>query len=394
MERSSKVKTEIPEAEFGERVLRLRKAMESEKLDAIITFGNEAEPQYVRYFSDYWPSFETAGVFIPREGEPCLLIGPESMAFSRSRSKLKCIKRMKEYRESSEPEYPGEVLTTFPSLFAEALRRGAYRRIGIVGYPLMPAPLHRAILEAAQELRAEVIRAEQLVINMKQIKSPNEIELMRSAAQISEKAFSGLLEKMRPGMTEIQVVGEAHRLIRDFGAESEAYPLWCSCGQNSTQAISRPTHRPIEKGQLVQVQIGARLGGYASSIGRPLVFGKASPELARFIRVGLEAHREVTAILKEGIPAKDVDARYRDFLRQNGAEEQMLYGPCHGTGLMEGEHPWIEKTSDFTLKENMTFCSDNFLRTDACGLRWEDVVRITRDGVEEFTNKFQDVLIL
>jgi Xaa-Pro aminopeptidase len=388
------MKTEIPETEFANRILRLQKTMESEKLDAILTFGNEAEPQYVRYFSDYWPSFETAGVFIPREGEPRLLIGPEGMTFSRSRSKLTRIERMKEYRESSEPEYPGEVLTTFPRLFAEAFGGGPGKRIGIVGYPLTPAPLHRAILEAARGSRAEVIRAEQLVIGMKQIKSPNEIELMRSAAQISEKAFTILLEKMKPGMTEIQVVGEAHKLLRDFGAESEAYPLWCICGESTTQAISRPTHRRIEKGQMVQVQIGARLGGYASSIGRPIVFGKAPADLVRFIRVGLEAHRVVAAVLREGIPAKEVDARYRDFLRENGAEEQMLYGPCHGTGLMEGEHPWIEKTSDFTLKENMTFCSDNFLRTDAYGLRWEDVVRITRDGVEEFTNKFQEVLVL
>ncbi len=392
--RGGEVRTEIPESEFRERVQRLQATMTSEGLDAILTFGNEAEPQYVRYFSDYWPSFETAGVLIPREGEARLLIGPESLTFSRSWSKLKTIVRMKEYRESSEPEYPGEALVGFETLFAELFGPGSSRRIGIVGYPLMPAPLHASILAASKEHGAEVVRAEQLVIEMKQIKSPNEIELMRNAAQISEKAFAALVEKMKPGMTEIQVAGIAHQLIRDFGAESEAYPLWCSCGTDSIQAISRPTHRRIEKGELVQVQIGARLGGYASSIGRPMVFGKASPELTRFIRTGLEAHQVVRDSLRGGVPARDVDARYRDFLRRNNAEDQILYGPCHGTGLMEGEHPWIEKTSDFLLRENMTFCSDNFLRTDAYGLRWEDVVRITADGVEEFTNKFQDVLVL
>ena len=72
----------------------------------------------------------------------------------------------------------------------------------------------------------------------------------------------------------------------------------------------------------------------------------------------------------------------------------MLNGPCHGTGLMEGEHPWIEKDSDFVLQENMTFCVDNFLRTERYSLRWEDVVRITRDGVEEFTDRFQEVLVI
>jgi Xaa-Pro aminopeptidase len=106
------MKTAIPASEFAERISRVQNAMRAEKLDIVITFGDEAEPQYVRYFSDYWPSFETAGVFIPRNGEACLLIGPESLTFSRSSSKLKNIQRLKEFRESSEPEYPGEVLTT------------------------------------------------------------------------------------------------------------------------------------------------------------------------------------------------------------------------------------------------------------------------------------------
>ena len=64
----------IPDNEFKERVERVQEKMAEEKLDILITFGDEAEPQYVRYFSDYWPSFETAGVFIPLEGDPVLLM--------------------------------------------------------------------------------------------------------------------------------------------------------------------------------------------------------------------------------------------------------------------------------------------------------------------------------
>jgi Xaa-Pro aminopeptidase len=386
--------TSLPPSDFTDRITRLQARMQKEKLDIIITFGDEAEPQYVRYFSDYWPSFETAGVFIPRVGQPCLLIGPESATFSRAWSKLPDIRRLKEYRESSEPEYPGEVLATFPELFRQAIDGESFRRIGIVGYPLMPAPIHASITEAAKQLSCEVVRAENLVIEMKRIKSEREVELMRQAARISEEAFSRLLRIIRPGMTEIQVVGEAHKLIRDLGAECEAYPMWCSCGSNSTQAISRPTHRKIGKNELVQVQIGARLGGYASSIGRPLVFGSPAQEVRSFIETGLGAHRKVVDSLKARVPASDIDAVYREFLRARNAEQFILYGPCHGTGLMEGEHPWIEKSSDFLLEENMTFCVDNFMRTDAYGLRWEDVVRVTRDGVEEFTNKFQELLVL
>ena len=91
--------------------------MKQQGYDLILCYGNEAEPQYVRYFSNYWPSFETAGVLIAQEGDPILLIGPESYTYASDRSKIEKICRLKAFRESSEPEYPGEKLDTFNSVF-------------------------------------------------------------------------------------------------------------------------------------------------------------------------------------------------------------------------------------------------------------------------------------
>jgi Xaa-Pro aminopeptidase len=384
----------IPAAEFRERVKRLQGKMAEENFDAIITFGGESEPQYVRYLSDYWPSFETAGVFVPLKGEPVLLIGPESYTFAKAWSKIPDIRRLIEFRESSEPEYPGEVLTTLKELFEGAIDSRSSRKIGVVGYPLMPAPIYVSIVSNAKMFNCEVTRAEKLLIELKQIKSDTEIELMRNAARISEKAFTKLLDIIKPGMTEVQVVGELQRLIREFGAESEAYPFWCISGENTNQAISRPTHRVLKKGEMIQSCMGARLGGYASSFGRPFVFGAAPEGMLDLIRIGWEAQKTVISSIREGVEACEIDARYREILEKNNAGECMLYGPCHGIGLMEGEHPWIEKTSDFKLKENMTFCVDIFLQRDGYGLRCEDVVRVTKNGADEFTNRFREVLVL
>jgi Xaa-Pro aminopeptidase len=384
----------IPAAEFRERVKRLQGKMAEENFDAIITFGGESEPQYVRYLSDYWPSFETAGVFVPLKGEPVLLIGPESYTFAKAWSKIPDIRRLIEFRESSEPEYPGEVLTTLKELFEGAIDSRSSRKIGVVGYPLMPAPIYVSIVSNAKMFNCEVTRAEKLLIELKQIKSDTEIELMRNAARISEKAFTKLLDIIKPGMTEVQVVGELQRLIREFGAESEAYPFWCISGENTNQAISRPTHRVLKKGEMIQSCMGARLGGYASSFGRPFVFGSAPEGVLDLIRIGWEAQKTVIGSIKKGVEASEIDTKYREILEKNNAAEYMLYGPCHGTGLMEGEHPWIEKTSDFKLQENMTFCVDIFLQRDGYGLRCEDVVRVTKDGADEFTNRFREVLVL
>lgn len=385
---------QIPQHEFIQRVKTLQEKMWQEELDIVITFGNEAEPQYVRYFSDYWPSFESAGVFIPKTGDPSLLIGPESYTFAKAWSKIPRILKLKEYRESSEPEYPGVALTTFSDLFSEVIDASSFRRVGIVGYPLMPTPIYKSINETARGFQCEVVRAEELVIGMKQIKSENEIEIMRNAYAISQKSFACVLEKIQPGMSEIEVVAEAEYFIRKFGAENEAYPMWCVSGENSTHAIARPSYRKIQKGEIIQVQVGARLEGYASSIGRPIIFGPAPQEILDLVKIGLEARNLVIDNLKAGVEARKIDAIYREFLNKNNALECMIYGPCHGIGLMEGEHPWIEASADYLLQENMTFCVDIFLKREHFGLRWEDVVRIKKDGVEEFCTDFKEAIVL
>ena len=98
----------IPLSEYKERIVKVQAGMKKEGYDLLLAYGNEAEPQYVRYFSNYWPSFETAGVLIPAEGEPMLLIGPESYTYAADRTKIPEIRLLKAFRESSEPEYPGK----------------------------------------------------------------------------------------------------------------------------------------------------------------------------------------------------------------------------------------------------------------------------------------------
>ena len=97
----------IPLSEFKERVKKVQELMKKDGFDLILSYGNEAEPQYVRYFSNYWPSFETAGVLIPSEGDALLLIGPESYTYAMDRTKIEKVRLLKAFRESSEPEYPG-----------------------------------------------------------------------------------------------------------------------------------------------------------------------------------------------------------------------------------------------------------------------------------------------
>lgn len=385
----------IPDYEFQDRIRRAQQRISDKGLDALLCYGNEAEPQFVRYFSDYWPSFETAGVLIPAEGKPLLLIGPESFNYASDRSKIPDIRLLKAFRESSEPEYPGKPLDTFLSVFDEVLGGRRIRRIGVAGLSLMTVGVYGALREVLDVYSAgslqnpiPIEKADTIVSGMRMIKSENELNCMRAAAKITRETMDYVIEQIRPGMTETQVVGLALGKMHELGAERESYPLWVLTGKGSHQAISRPRQKVICSGDMTFLQFGARVAGYASSIGRTVVFGKMTSEQRSLIDAGYRAQEAVIHNLRTGALAAQIARAHEENVRSLGYGEWLLYGPCHGNGLMEGEAPWIETTADFTLETNMTFCVDIFLgsREKEIGLRMEDVACVKPDGAEILTD--------
>ncbi|MDD6309095.1 MAG: Xaa-Pro peptidase family protein [Clostridia bacterium] len=384
----------IPDSEFKERIIKIQAEMKKEGYTLLLAYGNEAEPQYIRYLSDYWPSFETAGVLVPQEGDALLLIGPESFTYASDRSRLREIRLLKAFRESSEPEYPGKPLDTFQSVFHELIGNTKIERFGVAGLPLMTIGVYTALQEALGEVKIE--KADALVSNIRMIKTENELACMRKAAEITRGAMDYVIANMQPGMTECQVAGLALGKMHELGAERESYPVWVLTGAGSEQAISRPRHKVIEKGDLTFLQIGARYEGYASSIGRPVIIGKPTAEQENFIQAGYAAQEAVIANLRAGADAATIAKKHIEYVTNLGYGDYLLYGPCHGNGLMEGEAPWIETDSTYALQENMTFCVDIYLgsREKQVGLRMEDVVRITKDGAENLTNYKKELFII
>ena len=72
----------ISDREFARRMERFKQEIDNAGLDVVIVHGNEVEYSNVRYFTDYWPVFESAGVAVAPETDPILLIGPESEAYA------------------------------------------------------------------------------------------------------------------------------------------------------------------------------------------------------------------------------------------------------------------------------------------------------------------------
>jgi Xaa-Pro aminopeptidase len=368
----------IPDQEFKERIDRTQKIMRQNDLDLLLAFSTESEPAYVRYYSDYWPSFETAAVLIPAEGEPALLIGPESLTFASARTKIDRVIQMMDFRESSQPDYPGSKLPVWQDIIAEFKPK----KLGIAGWHMFPHSIMEDLRQAADT--CEITTADEIVRSVCIKKSENELDCLREAARISELGFKAVLENIKPGMTEAQLAGIATSAMLANGAESTGYPVWCCSGPNSTQAISRPTHRQVKEGEIIHFSVGAKVAGYSASIGRPVVLGKCPDDTRSFMQVGLDAMRMTIDNMRAGTLASEVAKKVHGYIADQGYGHTILYGPAHGCGQMECEYPFLETSSTFTLAENMVFMVDVFLadKDIKMGFRWEDGV-IVKDGAAE-----------
>jgi len=382
----------IPKSEYVTRIEKFQRNIREARLDAALVHSNEADFANVRYLTEYWPTFESAGVFVPAKGKPVLIIGPESEAYAQGRSLVPDIAMMVEYRESADPEYPGIPVANYAQVVKTAMGRRKLKRLGLVGFSIMPLPVYFSLQREFPG--TELVKADDTLVSLRILKSANEVKLMKRAYQISEQAIDAILGEIKPGMTELQVIGIAQREIYRNGGEYEGHALYCFCGPGTRHAISRPTHNKIKRNEMIQLNIGARVGGYSSSVGLPFSIGKLPPRKKRLLEFGLEAHLKTYELMKGGNEAAEVVREYEVFVASRGFKENMLYGPCHGIGMMEVERPWLESTSAYALQENMMFQVDTFFQGEDFGLRWENGVRVTKTGVERLSRKFQHLVEL
>ena len=384
-------KVYIPAEEYLERIAKASKLVAEAGLDVLIANSNEADFANVRYFSGFWPLFEVGGVAIASSGQAALMVGPESQEFAEEWSPIENIHRMTEYRESADPEFPGAKFSSFANVL-ESIGVNNPRKIGIAGWLVTSVDLYQSLRAAFPD--AEIIKSDDIVTSLRQIKSEAEIACLKEAFRISEIAVAEVLDKIKPGMTELQVVGIAQQAIYANGAEYEAHALYLFSGSATNNAISRPRHRVIEKGKMIQLNIGGRVDGYSPSIGVPFTIGKMNPRQRELVEFGLEAHFKTREWIRAGVVAGEIAKKYEQFFEERGYGDCYLYGPCHGLGMLEVEKPWMESTSDYKLQKNMTFQVDTFVKDVDFGLRWETGAVVKDDGAEILCDKYRQVIEL
>ena len=370
----------IPDEEYKQRVQRAAKILQREGLDALIVNSNEADYANARYFSGFWPLFERCGVAISPAGDAALMVGPESREFGADRCKLDKVFVLKAYREGADPAYPELQADTYQDVFNALGIKGKKLRIGVASYLDTSVIIMEAIRDAFPE--AEIVRADHIMVELRSIKSINEINCLREGYRIADLATQQVIKEIRPGMTELQMVGVAQRVVYENGAEYEGLPMYVFSEASTRHAISRSSYRKFEKGDIVQLNLSAKIDGYSAAIGYPIVLGKLEGRRRDVVMFGLEAHKWTQKQVKAGVLASDIAQNFYKFYEENGYKDNFVYGPLHGTGMIEVEAPWVETSSNYKLQPNMCYQIDTFISSDTFGVRWEKGIAVTENGCD------------
>lgn len=233
-----------------------------------------------------------------------------------------------------------------------------------------------------------------LVEELRRVKEPEEVSLLREAVRISDEAFTWVLERLGPGRTEREVALDLEVEMRRRGADSVSFEPIVGSGPLSAHIHHTPSDRELARGDLVLLDFGARWQGYCSDLTRTVALGPATDHHREVYAAVLAAQSAGIGAIAPGRPGVDCDAAARKVIDDAGYGETFGHGLGHGVGLDIHEAPRLHKTSEDTLVvADIVTVEPGIYETGSGGIRIEDCVLVTEDAPEVLGQAPKDTII-
>ncbi|HEX6304713.1 MAG TPA: aminopeptidase P family protein [Anaerolineales bacterium] len=270
--------------------------------------------------------------------------------------------------------------------------RQAARHAGIDGVTAGVEPRRLRLLELgflqAAAPEAQFQSAEQVLAALRMHKDPAEVDSMQRAVKIAQDALQAVTGQIKPGISEQQLANElvVQLLRHGSGPELPFSPIVAS-GPNSANPHAAPTDRALAAGDLLVLDWGASVDGYASDLTRTFSLGEPDPELARIAEIVLQANTAARERCAPGMPAGEVDRAARDVIAAAGYAEYFIHRTGHGLGLESHEEPYIRADNSQALAAGMTFTIEpGIYLPGRGGVRIEDNLLITPTGAQTLSD--------
>ena len=258
---------------------------------------------------------------------------------------------------------------------------------------------HRALTQAlAKELGEEgfvLVATSGLVESLRSVKDPNEVSAFERAQEITDAAFSHIVDYMEPDMTERAVQQELDRFMLEAGADGLAFDTIVASGPNGASPHALPRFRRLAQGDAVVMDFGARLDGYCSDMTRTVFIGTPEPEMARAWEALREANESCASMIAPGIKPSQVAAHCERVLERHGFGGSMGHSLGHGVGLDIHEAPALSQSNDRPLVPgNVVTVEPGIYLEGRFGMRLEDFGVVTDAGLRVFTKSTHEMVII
>ncbi|HWF47638.1 MAG TPA: Xaa-Pro peptidase family protein [Bryobacteraceae bacterium] len=252
---------------------------------------------------------------------------------------------------------------------------------------------HQRIKEAGTGLRLAPVAGAPEKLRM--VKSPAELDAIRGSVDLNSRAFEEGFRHFRPSMTEVDLAAEIDYRMRRLGADSNAFSTIVASGDRTALPHAHPTGQAIEPNQLLLIDMGATVAGYASDMTRTRAVGSVGPKVRRMYRAVLESQLAAIDAVRPGTSCSRVDGAAREVLRGYQLDTSFIHSTGHGLGLEIHEGPRVGRKEKTRLAEGMAITIEPGVYVEGLGgIRIEDTVVVTAHGCEVLTPTAKDLVVL
>ncbi|MCB1115398.1 MAG: aminopeptidase P family protein [Chlamydiia bacterium] len=217
-------------------------------------------------------------------------------------------------------------------------------------------------------------------LNVRAIKEKHELEKIKKSAALLWKGFLYVKKQLKVGISEIELARKFEFYVKNYGAEALSFEPIVAFGSNSALPHHHSSARKLKKGELVLIDIGVVVEGYASDMTRTLFFGKISKRLEALYKTVVASQEAALKQCKAGVHVAELDRVARKAMGKD--VKHFLHSLGHGIGLDVHEYPSISsKEKKATLESGMVVTIEPGLYLSGVGgIRHEDMVIITKTG--------------
>ncbi|MFB5674525.1 M24 family metallopeptidase [Paenibacillus terreus] len=285
-------------------------------------------------------------------------------------------------------QHEGPILKTV----ADLARKSGVQRLGVES--------RHVSLQQSGELQEalgslEYVLTEDAVERLRNVKDEDEIRTISEAARITDAAFMEVLNSIKSGVTERRIAAELEYRLRLAGADSGGFAFIVASGERSALPHGLASDKEIGRDEFVTLDFGANVRGYLSDLTRTVFVGKPSERHEELYAIVLEANLKTIAGLRPGLSGREGDSLGRDVIASYGYAEYFGHGLGHGFGLEIHEQVRLSRESKSVLEPGHVLTVEPGIYIPGFGgVRIEDDVLITNDGVKVLTTSPKELLLL